>query len=253
MADPVALQGFIDKWLAREPEITLLEVFCPKPQRTLFRTWGALRSELVEVVFELSDSNVARTKLAWWVADLAAAEGGRHPLTRALFAHTQSRATSTAHWHSLLNAAMRVLESDHAPISIDAAAAELLPLAQALGDIEAALFQCQSGATAIARHLQVERSLRGLVGVHPERARLPVECRGAVDAAAIRGYASALLAHSNGTASGSLLTHFHHLLDQQRLRQLASHGEPQRALPIAAWRGLAMAWRAARVTSRSVR
>jgi len=259
MADPVALQGFVDKWLAREPEIALLEVFCPKPQRVLFRTWGALRSELVEAVFEVSDANVARTKLAWWVADLAAAERGRHPLTRALFAQAESSRTTSSHWHALLSAAMGALESDHAPASIDAAVsdhapasidaavAELQPLAQAIGDIEGALFHCHSSAAAIALHLQVERNLRGLVGIYAERARLPAEWRNTAEAGAVRRFASALLAYSAGSAKGSLLTTFHQLLDQQRLRQLARHGQPQSALAVTPWRGLMLGWRAARL------
>jgi len=247
MADPVALQGFVDKWLAREPEIALLEVFCPKPQRVLFRSWGALRSELVEAVFEVSDANVARTKLAWWVADLAAAERGRHPLTRALFAQAESSRTTSSHWHALLSAALGALESDHAPASIDAAVAELQPLAQAIGDIEGALFHCHSSAAAIALHLQVERNLRGLVGIYAERARLPAEWRNTAEAGAVRRFASALLAHSAGSAKGSLLTTFHQLLDQQRLRQLARHGKPQSALAVAPWRGLMLGWRAARL------
>lgn len=253
MADPIALQGFIDKWLAKEPEIALLEVFCPKPRRTLLRTWGALRSELVEVVFELSDSTVARTKLAWWIADLAAGERGRHPLTRALVAQPKSGQVTSTHWHALLSAANRLLESDHAPASIDAAVAELLPFAQALGDIESALFDCLGDATTIARHLQTERSFRGLLGIHPERVRLPLQWRGAAEVPAIRSYASALLAQSIGSINGSLLSSFHHLLDQQRLRTLVHYGEPARAIRISPWRGLTSGWRAARLSLRSVR
>ncbi|MGQ0802196.1 MAG: hypothetical protein ACT4NL_19040 [Pseudomarimonas sp.] len=253
MADPVALQGFIDKWLAKEPEIALLEVFCPRPQRTVFRTWGALRSELVEVIFELSDAAVARTKLAWWITDLAAGEGGRHPLTRALFAEPKSVQVTSAHWHVLLSAAMPLLESDHAPANVDASASELLPFAQALGAIESELLDCHSDATSIAWHLQIERSLRGLLGVQRERARIPAEWRVEEGPEVIGSYARALLANVIASPKGSLLASFHHLQDQQRLRQLAGHGDPPRAVTISPWRGLLLGWRAARLSLRSVR
>ncbi len=251
MPDPAALQGFVDKWLAREPEMAVCEVFCSPQQRELFRAWGALSAELADCMFELADANVARTKLAWWGDDLAAGVNGRHPLTRAIFASPAAARTQPAQWRALALAAIERVDSDNAPPTLEAALTELLPIAAAVTDLEAALFQVAVNPSAQAMHFQLERSLRGWLGAWPERARVPLNMRDASGAADLRRYAAALLAAWPNEPSGSLITLFRSHLGRVRATSLLRHADPARALSLRSWRAVLLAWRAARLSARS--
>ena len=61
---------FVAKWHRREPEMALVEVFCPPPLRPRFRAWGGLVTELREAVFELSDPRITAVKAPWWAEEL---------------------------------------------------------------------------------------------------------------------------------------------------------------------------------------
>jgi phytoene synthase len=247
MADRVALQGFLDKWRTREPEMALVEPFCPASGRSLFCAWGALSAELVECTFELSDQGVARTKLAWWTEDLGAGADGRHPLTRALMAEAAAASLTPAHWRSLALAAHALLGSSHRPPSLDKALEELLPLASALAEIESLIFSAAVDPLAGALHLQLQRTLRGFRGEFPDRARLPTPWCDAAPAAGLREFAQALQARWRPPNRSSLQSTYHQLVDRGRLARLARTGDPIRAQRVPAWQGLWMGWRAARL------
>ena len=250
MPDPAALQGFVEKWLAREPEMAVCEVFCPRQQRALFRAWGALSAELADCMFELADANVARTKLAWWGDDLAAGVNGRHPLTRAIFASPAAARTQPEQWRTLALSAIELTDSGNAPATLEAALAELQPIAAAVSDLEAALFLVPENPCAQALHFQLERSLRAWLGAWPDRARIPLNMRDASGAADLRRYAAALLAAWPSDLSGGLITVFRSYVGRVRVRCLVRHADPARALPIRAWRAVLLAWRAARLSAR---
>lgn len=252
MADGQPLQVFVEKWLAAQPEMRLLEVFCPPPQRTLLRAWGALLHELGETCFELADPGVARTKLAWWAQDLGAGAGGRHPLSLAIFGHAQAQAIDADAWRRLALGGASLLDSDHQPPSLDAALAEIEPLAQAIAGIEGRLFGEATDPRDVAVHLQCTRSLRGLLGSFPERTRLPRDLPGdGASAGALRAYAVLLAEARAPGAGGGLLAQMRRAADGRRLQALAKWGEPAQALAISPWRALWLAWRAGRRALRS--
>jgi len=278
VADAVALQGFVDTWLRRSPEMALCEVFVPPGERPMFRAWGALRMQLLDTTFEFEERSVARTKLAWWGQDLISGSNGRHPLTRALYAHPASASISGRDWQALLSAAIMLLDSDHAPATLSEALAELQPLARALAAVQSQLLQethatfkpsprrtpgpililgaaskmdpgvrrdDESRFDGLALHLQFERNLRGLTGVHRERARLPTALGSAPTPSQLADYAGALLATPTLPGMG-LLAAYQQRLDTARLQRWARHGDPARAVRLSHPHCLWLAWRAAR-------
>ena len=61
-------------------------LFLPKPRRAAITAFYAFCREVDDVVDEVSDPSVARTKLAWWQTEVAKAYAGEpsHPVMRAL-------------------------------------------------------------------------------------------------------------------------------------------------------------------------
>ena len=61
-------------------------LFLPKPRRDAITAFYAFCREVADVVDEVSDPGVARTKLAWWQSEVAKAFRGQpeHPVMRAL-------------------------------------------------------------------------------------------------------------------------------------------------------------------------
>jgi phytoene synthase len=67
-------------------------LFLPPERRRAITALRAFCRELAEVVDECSDSQIARTKLAWWRAEVGEMFSGRarHPVTTALLPHLES-------------------------------------------------------------------------------------------------------------------------------------------------------------------
>lgn len=61
-------------------------LFLPKPRRAAITAFYAFCREVDDVVDDMVDPGVARTKLAWWQAEVASAFAGKpsHPVTKAL-------------------------------------------------------------------------------------------------------------------------------------------------------------------------
>ena len=61
-------------------------LFLPKPRRAAITAFYAFGGEVDEVVDEVTDPGVARTKLAWWQAEVAKSYAGEptHPVMKAL-------------------------------------------------------------------------------------------------------------------------------------------------------------------------
>lgn len=136
------VQPYVDAWLAREPGMELAQVFVASAQRERYALWGALLHQLDEAAFELSDTNVSRTKLAWWAEELAAMAGGRarHPLARALAMHEVLIAVPAPDWHALAHAAIATAASQAAPADPLALLAQGAPYARVTARIEAQIF-----------------------------------------------------------------------------------------------------------------
>lgn len=165
-----AARHFIGKWQAREPEMRLAEIFCPKPLKARFLAWGALLHELREAAFELSDARITGVKTLWWAEELAGLAQGRHrhPLAALL-------ADTSAPWSSLGRALVEQVQHDGRAVDTNEAISLLLPLARSVVSVEAALFGAvanEDQARSVAIHWLLHRLPEGLAA--EDQARLPM-------------------------------------------------------------------------------
>jgi 15-cis-phytoene synthase len=107
-----ALQSYIDKWLAVQPQQRVALVFVDPGKYPGHVALAALEQELLSAAYGIREPQVAATKLNWWAEELsgAAASGGRHPLTRVLFDDERAHAMPQERWLAPVLAAMAQLE-----------------------------------------------------------------------------------------------------------------------------------------------
>jgi 15-cis-phytoene synthase len=107
-----ALQSFIDKWLAVQPQQRMALVFVDPGKYPGHVALAALEQELLSAAYGIREPHVAAVKLNWWAEELggAAASGGRHPLTRVLFDDERAHAMPQECWLAPVLAAMAQLE-----------------------------------------------------------------------------------------------------------------------------------------------
>ncbi|WP_230474620.1 squalene/phytoene synthase family protein [Dyella monticola] len=107
-----ALQSYVDKWLALQPQQRTALVFVDPNKYPGHIALAALEQELLSAAYGIREPHVAVTKLNWWAEELAgaAASGGRHPLTRVLFDDERARTISPERWLAPVLAGMAQLE-----------------------------------------------------------------------------------------------------------------------------------------------
>lgn len=133
------LQGFIDKWLAVQPQQRVALAFVDGRRYPGHVALAALEQELLGAAYGIREPQVAAAKLGWWAEELAgaAASGGRHPLTQVLFDDERAHAVASERWLAPVLAAMAQLEQGTAAdfaTQIQAA----MPLHGALAALETA-------------------------------------------------------------------------------------------------------------------
>jgi 15-cis-phytoene synthase len=133
------LQGFIDKWLAVQPQQRIALVFVDGRRYPGHVALAALEQELLGAAYGIREPQVAVAKLNWWAEELAGAatSGGRHPLTQVLFDDERAHAIASDLWLAPVLAAMAQLEQGTAadfPAQIDAA----MPLHGSMAALETA-------------------------------------------------------------------------------------------------------------------
>lgn len=225
-----ALESFLDKWRTRWPEWNVVQVFVPAQQRELALAWAALQQELTDAAWGGSDARPGEAKLAWWMEELQGWSRGlrRHPLGSAL-------QRQTAPWQALGAAIPSLRESRERPRDREDALRAVLPFAQAVAAVDAALFggTAEAGIHAVqAFLLQVRLAQLGEAGV-PLSALTGKE-------GAVRSWNRELLAHWPSAESAPRPRRLWTALAGQRLRR----GDP--ALPLPPWTALIAAWRGAR-------
>jgi hypothetical protein len=256
------ISHFVEKWMRREPEMRIAEVFATRADdghafaQQRFQSWGALLHELREAVFELADPGVAAAKRGWWAEELQAIANGaaRHPLGQALAPLPEARA---APWTGL---ALAVVGSGGEARSADTAQAiaALLPLAQATIAVENAVFRARddngAGARALAIHWLLQRLPHGLGNEDGARVPMHLLARHGLTVAQLpvagdpllRDWAAELRSALPARTGGAFLRRARTRFDAARLRRLQARGgqggfeEPAAAGTL--WR----AWRAAR-------
>ncbi|RDI99975.1 phytoene synthase [Dyella solisilvae] len=107
-----ALQSYIDKWLAVQPQQRIALAFVDPHTYPGHVALAALEQELLAAAYGIREPQVAATKLNWWAEELsgAAASGGRHPLTQVLFDDERAHALPNERWVAPVLAAMAQLE-----------------------------------------------------------------------------------------------------------------------------------------------
>lgn len=229
MAEPDAFASFQAKWRQHQPEMELVEPFCPPAERPLLNAWGTLLNELFDTLFTASDPAVLRTTLGWWSEDLAAGPGGsRHPVARALFGAPEAAGRPAGDWRQLAGAATVLGVALHAGSDAPAEDHGVRGLAAAIAELEASLFGARSTAEAVRISIGLER-LR----------RRPPEDTLAAQAIALR--ADAVDAGRLGLFRGSQLA-----FDRWRLARLAAAATLEQIHRLPPWSALWLAWRAAR-------
>lgn len=107
-----AIQSYVDKWLAVQPQQRVALGFVDASVRDEHIALAAFEQELIASAYGIREPQVAAAKLQWWAEELsgAAASGGRHPLTKQLFASDRARAIPSSLWLAPVLAAMAQLE-----------------------------------------------------------------------------------------------------------------------------------------------
>lgn len=135
----VAVESFVRKWLAARPAMRVALAFVDPAERDAHVALAAFEQELIEATYGIGEAHVAQVKLNWWVEELAAAaaSGGRHPLTRALFSSPRAQGVAAAVWLQPALAAQAHFEHV-TPTDFAAQLAQAEPFHAALGALETA-------------------------------------------------------------------------------------------------------------------
>lgn len=144
MSHDTALDSFLGKWRERWPEWPVAETFVPPAQRELAVAWFALLQEFEDAMNIAGDPLPADAKLGWWAEELRdwPRRRSRHPLGRLLEPHA-------APWAGLADALPSLGELREPWPGLEAAFARVQPLAQAMAEVEAALFGGWADATVV--------------------------------------------------------------------------------------------------------
>ena len=175
---PAPLQGFIDKWLAAQPQQHVALAFVDGRRYPGHLALAAFEQEMLDAAYGVREPQAVVAKLNWWVAELTAAPatGGQHPLTQVLFADPRATSIPGAMWTAPALAAMAQLEQGTAA-NFAAQLAAARPLHGALAALETAWWY---GAHADASRATVVSSLGHLLHAlrrlpqDAERDRLPL-------------------------------------------------------------------------------
>ena len=172
------LQGFIDKWLAVQPQQRVALVFVDGRRYPGHVALAALEQELLGAAYGIREPQVATAKLNWWAEELAGApvSGGRHPLTQVLFDDERAHAIASNLWLAPVLAAMAQLEQGTAAdfaAQIEAA----MPLHGALAALETAWwYGAEASPVRASRVAVLNHLLYALLRLEQdaERDRLPL-------------------------------------------------------------------------------
>lgn len=87
-------------------------LFLPRPRRQAITAFYAFCREVDDVVDEVSDPGLARTKLAWWQSEVAQSFGGEphHPVMKALMPCARQFGIEQRHLHAVIEGCNMDLE-----------------------------------------------------------------------------------------------------------------------------------------------
>jgi 15-cis-phytoene synthase len=173
-----ALQSYIDKWLAVQPQQRVALAFVDPRHFPGHIALAALEQELLGAAYGIREPHVAAGKLNWWAEELAGAatSGGRHPLTQVLFDDERAHELPQDAWLAPVLAAMAQLEQGTAA-DFSAQVEAAMALHGALAALESAWwFGGGASSERAARHATLAHLLHALRRLpdDAERDRLPL-------------------------------------------------------------------------------
>ncbi|MRD47350.1 presqualene diphosphate synthase HpnD [Caenimonas koreensis] len=140
-------------------------LFLPKPRRAAITAFYAFCREVDDVVDEVSDPGVARTKLAWWQAEVARAYAGQpeHPVMQALMPCAHDYSITQAQLQAVIEGCQMDLEQTR---YLDFIGLERYChlVAGVVGEVSASIFgQTQPQTTAYAHKLGLAFQLTNII------------------------------------------------------------------------------------------
>jgi phytoene synthase len=140
-------------------------LFLPKPRRAAITAFYAFCREVDDVVDEVEDPGVARTKLAWWQGEVASAFAGRpsHPALQALLPHCPAYGIEQRHLQAVIEGCQMDLEQTR---YLDYAGLQRYChlVAGIVGEVSARIFgQTDPATTAYAHKLGLAFQLTNII------------------------------------------------------------------------------------------
>ena len=140
-------------------------LFLPAPRRAAITAFYAFCREVDDVVDEVADPGVARTKLAWWQAEVAQAFGGQpsHPAMKALMPFTAGYGIEPRHLLAVIEGCQMDLEQTR---YLDFAALQRYChlVASVVGEVAARIFgQTDPATTQYAHKLGLAFQLTNII------------------------------------------------------------------------------------------
>ena len=140
-------------------------LFLPKPRRAAITAFYAFCREVDDVVDDMVDPGVARTKLAWWQAEVAKAFAGAptHPVLLALMPLTATYSIEQRHLQAIIEGCQMDLEQTR---YLDYAGLQRYChlVAGVVGEVAASIFgQTQPQTTAYAHRLGQALQLTNII------------------------------------------------------------------------------------------
>ena len=140
-------------------------LFLPKPRRAAITAFYAFCREVDDVVDEVSDPGVARTKLAWWQAEVAKSFAGEpsHPVMKALMPLAADFAIEARHLQAVIEGCQMDLEQTR---YLDFAGLQRYChlVAGIVGEVAAQVFgQTEAQTTAYAHKLGLAFQLTNII------------------------------------------------------------------------------------------
>ena len=140
-------------------------LFLPAPRRAAITAFYAFCREVDDVVDEVSDAGVARTKLAWWQAEVAKAYNGQptHPVMQALMPHTAEFNIEQRHLQAVIEGCQMDLEQTRY-LDFPGLSRYCHLVAGVVGEVAARIFgQTDEATTAYAHKLGLAFQLTNLI------------------------------------------------------------------------------------------
>ncbi|RYF26652.1 MAG: squalene synthase HpnD [Comamonadaceae bacterium] len=140
-------------------------LFLPAARRAAITAFYAFCREVDDVVDEVSDAGVARTKLAWWQAEVATAFAGKpsHPVLQALMPHTATYGIQERHLQAVIEGCQMDLEQTRY-LDFAGLTRYCHLVAGVVGEVAARIFgQTEDATTAYAHKLGLAFQLTNII------------------------------------------------------------------------------------------